>query len=178
MAEHPPQDMPKLEIQAHSNEPSPMLERPSRSPDDIIKRFLEYRPPPQTSQSSTYRIHRQTRSHSPIPSISPSMPVHRRIKSQNVTASTPISRPMDRRQDFLDDEGNPLQVRRPSGPKAKFTPEDDALLVDLKEKHDLTWKRISDYFPGRSSGTLQVRYCTKLKAKGLNWTDEMVCLCS
>lgn len=174
MSEHPPQEKLKLEAQAHANESSPILERPSRSSDDIIKRFLEYRPPPQTSQSSAYHIHRRTRSHSPRPSISPLMPVNRRIQSHNVNASTPISRPMDRSQEFLDDEGNPLQARRPSGPKAKFTPEDDALLVDLKEKHDLTWKGISDFFPGRSSGTLQVRYCTKLKAKGVNWTEDMV----
>ena len=56
----------------------------------------------------------------------------------------------------------------------KFTPEDDQLLVDLKEKKNLTWKQIADFFPGRSSGTLQVRYCTKLKAKTTVWTDEMV----
>lgn len=46
--------------------------------------------------------------------------------------------------------------------------------MDLKEKKNLTWKQIADFFPGRSSGTLQVRYCTKLKAKTTNWTDEMV----
>jgi hypothetical protein len=27
----------------------------------------------------------------------------------------------------------------------------------------LAWKQIAEFFPGRSSGTLQVRYCTKLK---------------
>ncbi len=64
---------------------------------------------------------------------------------------------------------------RPRGPKLKFTPEEDALLVELKEHKNLTWKQISDFFPGRTSGTLQVRYCTKLKAKDTVWTDEMVC---
>ena len=103
------------------------------------------------------------------------MPVHRRIKSDNPSASTPLYGREERTQDIKDDKGNLLQARRPSGPKAKFTAEDDALLLDLKEKHDLTWKMISDFFPGRTSGTLQVRYCTKLKAKGVNWTDEMVC---
>jgi hypothetical protein len=68
----------------------------------------------------------------------------------------------------------PPPAPRPKGPKLKFTPEDDQLLVDLKEKKNLTWKQIADFFPGRSSGTLQVRYCTKLKAKTTNWTDEMV----
>lgn len=68
----------------------------------------------------------------------------------------------------------PAPAPRPRGPKLKFTPEDDQLLVDLKEKKNLAWKQIADFFPGRSSGTLQVRYCTKLKAKTTVWTDEMV----
>lgn len=70
--------------------------------------------------------------------------------------------------------GMPQPAAKPRGPKLKFTPEDDALLVQLKETKNLTWKQIADFFPGRSSGTLQVRYCTKLKAKTAAWTDEMV----
>ncbi|CAD6444030.1 812a99c9-917f-4626-a02b-1eac00f1c0b2 [Sclerotinia trifoliorum] len=70
--------------------------------------------------------------------------------------------------------GMPLPAARPRGPKLKFTPEDDQLLVDLKENKALTWKQIAEFFPGRSSGTLQVRYCTKLKAKTTQWTDETV----
>jgi len=70
--------------------------------------------------------------------------------------------------------GMPDPAQRPKGPKLKFTAEDDALLVELKETKNLTWKQIADFFPGRSSGTLQVRYCTKLKAKTTVWTDEMV----
>ncbi|PSR81110.1 hypothetical protein BD289DRAFT_462222 [Coniella lustricola] len=69
-------------------------------------------------------------------------------------------------------EGMPAPAQRPRGPKLKFTPEDDQLLIDLKENKNLTWKQIADFFPGRSSGTLQVRYCTKLKAKTTQWTDE------
>lgn len=71
-------------------------------------------------------------------------------------------------------EGMPEPAPRPKGPKLKFTRADDALLVELKEGKNLTWKQIADFFPGRSSGTLQVRYCTKLKAKTTVWTDEMV----
>ncbi|ESZ98405.1 hypothetical protein SBOR_1213 [Sclerotinia borealis F-4128] len=70
--------------------------------------------------------------------------------------------------------GMPLPAARPRGPKLKFTPEDDQLLVDLKENKSLTWKQIAEFFPGRSSGTLQVRYCTKLKAKTTQWSDETV----
>ncbi|KAH7038073.1 uncharacterized protein B0I36DRAFT_346099 [Microdochium trichocladiopsis] len=69
--------------------------------------------------------------------------------------------------------GMPEPAPRPRGPKLKFTPEDDQLLIDLKENKNLTWKQIADFFPGRSSGTLQVRYCTKLKAKATQWNDEM-----
>jgi hypothetical protein len=72
--------------------------------------------------------------------------------------------------------GMPPPAPRPRGPKLKFTPEDDQLLIDLKENKNLTWKQIADFFPGRSSGTLQVRYCTKLKAKTTQWTDETVSL--
>jgi hypothetical protein len=71
-------------------------------------------------------------------------------------------------------EGMPAPAARPRGPKLKFTPEDDQLLIDLKENKSLTWKQIAEFFPGRSSGTLQVRYCTKLKAKTTQWTDETV----
>ncbi|OJK03128.1 hypothetical protein ASPACDRAFT_24071 [Aspergillus aculeatus ATCC 16872] len=70
--------------------------------------------------------------------------------------------------------GMPEPAPRPRGPKLKFTPEEDALLVELKENKNLTWKQIADFFPGRTSGTLQVRYCTKLKAKDVTWSDEMV----
>jgi hypothetical protein len=71
-------------------------------------------------------------------------------------------------------DGMPPPAPRPRGPKLKFTPEDDQLLIDLKENKSLTWKQIAEFFPGRSSGTLQVRYCTKLKAKSTQWTDETV----
>ncbi|KAF3277094.1 hypothetical protein TWF970_005959 [Orbilia oligospora] len=70
--------------------------------------------------------------------------------------------------------GMPMPMPRPRGPKLKFTPEDDALLLELKENRALTWKQIAEFFPGRSSGTLQVRYCTKLKAKTTQWTDDTV----
>ncbi|KAL2020385.1 hypothetical protein VTK56DRAFT_8514 [Thermocarpiscus australiensis] len=68
--------------------------------------------------------------------------------------------------------GMPPPAPRPRGPKLKFTAEDDQLLIDLKENKNLTWKQIADFFPGRSSGTLQVRYCTRLKAKTTQWTEE------
>lgn len=74
----------------------------------------------------------------------------------------------------LTNQSMPAPAARPRGPKLKFTTEDDQLLVDLKENKALTWKQIAEFFPGRSSGTLQVRYCTKLKAKTTQWTDDTV----
>jgi len=84
------------------------------------------------------------------------------------------SPPPQHHSSVVGQEGMPPPAPRPRGPKLKFTPEDDQLLVDLKEKKNLTWKQIADFFPGRSSGTLQVRYCTKLKAKTTVWTEDMV----
>jgi hypothetical protein len=52
--------------------------------------------------------------------------------------------------------------------------EDDQLLVDMKENKSSTWKQIAEFFPGRSSGTLQAPYSTKLKAVTTQWTDETV----
>lgn len=71
-------------------------------------------------------------------------------------------------------EGMPEPATRPRGPKLKFSAQEDQMLIDLKENKNLTWKQIADFFPGRTSGTLQVRYCTKLKAKTVIWTEDTV----
>lgn len=47
--------------------------------------------------------------------------------------------------------------------RAQALSKDDRLLIELKEERSLPWKRIAEYFPGRSVGSLQVRYCTRLK---------------
>ncbi|RFU79550.1 myb dna-binding domain-containing [Trichoderma arundinaceum] len=70
-------------------------------------------------------------------------------------------------------EGMPSPARRPQRPRIKFTPEEDQLLIELKEQKHLTWRQIADFFPGRNPGTLQVRYCTKLKVEATPWTREM-----
>ncbi|KAF2857229.1 hypothetical protein K470DRAFT_223787 [Piedraia hortae CBS 480.64] len=90
----------------------------------------------------------------------------RRIASDPIDENGPPS--------VVGQPGMPAPAPRPKGPKLKFTAEDDALLVELKETRNLSWKQIADFFPGRSSGTLQVRYCTKLKVKSNAWTDETV----
>lgn len=49
--------------------------------------------------------------------------------------------------------------------RAQALSKDDQLLIELKEERSLPWKRIAEYFPGRSVGSLQVRYCTRLKGR-------------
>ncbi|KAI6911727.1 hypothetical protein KC318_g6260 [Hortaea werneckii] len=61
--------------------------------------------------------------------------------------------------------GMPSPAARPKGPKLKFSAEDDALLLELRETKNLTWRQIADFFPGRASGLPQVRYGNLLKAK-------------
>ncbi|KAI5465115.1 hypothetical protein BGZ63DRAFT_169921 [Mariannaea sp. PMI_226] len=62
------------------------------------------------------------------------------------------------------------KAKRTSAPKAKYTPQEDALLIKLKKSREkLTWpeihQRFNEAFPegDRSQGCLQVRYSTKLK---------------
>lgn len=52
----------------------------------------------------------------------------------------------------------------------------NSMSPNLKENQTLTWKQIAEFFPERSSGTLQVRHCTKLEVKIPQWTDETVSL--
>jgi hypothetical protein len=54
----------------------------------------------------------------------------------------------------------PSRSKRP-----RFTEEEDGKLVDLKERRGWSWEDIQRSFPGRSTGSLQVRYSTKLKER-------------
>lgn len=125
------------------------------------------------------------------PSSSPGIPAGNHHHHHHLRSRRPLS--TCHRTGFLDDlvhveghepasvvgqPGMPEPAAMPKGPKLKFTREDDALLVQLKETNDLAWKQIAHFFPGRSSGTLQVRYCTKLKAKAIVWNEDMVSPCS
>jgi hypothetical protein len=47
----------------------------------------------------------------------------------------------------------------------RFSHEDDILLLRLKGEEGLSWDEISERFPERSKGTLQVHYSTKLKPR-------------
>lgn len=120
------------------------------------------------SPQSDYMITTLPHHHHTMPSHSP-----------NTLQSSEYGESSSRERDggapnMVGQDGMPEPAAKPKGPKLKFTRADDALLVELKESKNLTWKQIADFFPGRSSGTLQVRYCTKLKAKTTVWTDDMV----
>lgn len=132
------------------------------------------------SAHSDSSSHRRTSAHTfanPLPTLHqphhhhrlPSQAIIHPSQSSGVETTTQSGLPS-----VVGQVGMPEPAPRPRGPKLKFTPEEDALLVELKEHKNLTWKQIADFFPGRTSGTLQVRYCTKLKAKDTIWTDEMV----
>jgi len=64
-------------------------------------------------------------------------------------------------------QGKSGGFKRTTGQRGQYTREEDELLVHLKEDRKLPWneihRRFSKKFSGRSKGTLQVRYCTKLK---------------
>lgn len=54
---------------------------------------------------------------------------------------------------------------QPRSSGAKYTKEDNALLKRLKDVEGKEWSEIEQHFPGRSLGSLQVHWCTKLKEK-------------
>lgn len=51
-------------------------------------------------------------------------------------------------------EGMPSPARRPQRPRIKFTPEEDELLIELKEQKNLTWNRL----PTSSLAAIQAHY--------------------
>ncbi|KAH7115547.1 hypothetical protein EDB81DRAFT_862179 [Dactylonectria macrodidyma] len=62
------------------------------------------------------------------------------------------------------------RAKRGSAPRAKYTQQEDGLLIELKEsKEMLAWPEIHQRFceahPGRSVESLQVHYSTKLKSR-------------
>lgn len=59
----------------------------------------------------------------------------------------------------------PENAMERTGRLPPLSPEDDALIVKLKEEDGLSWDEITGHFPGRKKGTLQVRYCIKLKQR-------------
>lgn len=122
-----------------------------------------------THSQSGHSLASQAHHHHRLPNQPPPSKLHRTGYGEDAYAAEDLGPPS-----VVGQPGMPEPAPRPKGPKLKFTPEDDALLVELKEKKNLTWKQIAEFFPGRSSGTLQVRYCTKLKAKTMVWTEEMV----
>jgi hypothetical protein len=67
-------------------------------------------------------------------------------------------------------QGSKRGRNRGHSARARFTQEEDSLLIKLKEELKLSWAdihaRFSDRFAWRSKEALQVRYCTKLKCRG------------
>ncbi|KAF4234191.1 hypothetical protein CNMCM8980_004041 [Aspergillus fumigatiaffinis] len=82
--------------------------------------------------------------------------------------------PSEDQDDSLQSGHKARSNRRPSGyatgRRVTVLSEEDKLLMKLKQKDHLPWSEIVKHFPGRTKGSLQVRYSTKLK--GLTWLDE------
>jgi hypothetical protein len=57
----------------------------------------------------------------------------------------------------------PRIVHKANKVNTPFSKEELDLLKRLKEEDRLPWKQIKEHFPGRTEGTLQVQYSTKLK---------------
>ena len=72
----------------------------------------------------------------------------------------PYRRRADRDQSTL--AGSSATV---SGKPRSYTSDENAHLVRLKEREGMSWAEIAEYFPGRSSSSLQVHYSTKLRQK-------------
>lgn len=79
---------------------------------------------------------------------------------------TPTKSPLH--DENLDKMGQPTlpSRKKPSAHATRFQPDEDELFIELKERRTLPWTRIVKHFPGRTKGSLQVRYSTKLKDRG------------
>ncbi|EED20962.1 hypothetical protein TSTA_081950 [Talaromyces stipitatus ATCC 10500] len=67
---------------------------------------------------------------------------------------------------FMEDNEVSQLVEMPVSSKGnEYTPEEDKLIIQLKEVEKLPWSRIAAHFRGRTKSALQVRYCTALKDK-------------
>jgi hypothetical protein len=152
-------------------------------------------PPVSESTESTYPVHNdhrvpQSSNHDYGSLVSLPLPQqhhHHRLPSQARTHvnsdgdsgnGSALGAAGDDDMSFMNQEGLPAILPEPKAKKTKFGKVEDDTLIELKEHWKFTWKQIQFWFPGRASGTLQVRYCTKLKVKDLKdivWTEEMVC---
>ncbi|KAJ5581914.1 hypothetical protein N7535_000534 [Penicillium sp. DV-2018c] len=91
-------------------------------------------------------------------------------KRRRYSRDTRESSPLD--MSFLNMPGLPERFPERK-PRTKFTEEEDAVTVELREVFKLSWRQIAWFFPGRRAGTLQVRYCTTLKERDITWDKEM-----
>lgn len=59
----------------------------------------------------------------------------------------------------------PPPTSQPLARGPKYTPADDALLIELAQHDDLSWKEMTNFFPGRSRESLRTRYRRRLEGK-------------
>lgn len=68
------------------------------------------------------------------------------------------------------DKAKPTSTSR----RARYTPADDAKILKLMGQ-GLSWSAIAEQFTGRSAGSIQARYHTKLKTAEEEWEVEKIC---
>ena len=87
------------------------------------------------------------------------------ITEPNLQWGTPstegVCNPRQRSTRFTKDKDTTANPK-PTSKRARYTPEDDAKIRQLKEKGE-SWLAIAEQFPGRSPGAIGVRYHTYLK---------------
>lgn len=79
-------------------------------------------------------------------------------------------------RDIAEHVGKSKERGSPGQKVGRFTKDDDEKIVELKRRC-LSWTQIAEHFPGRSAGSLQVHYCTKLRRKDTEWSHDMVSSC-
>jgi hypothetical protein len=77
---------------------------------------------------------------------------------------------------FVPDASPTLSQTTPaetSGKQGPYTSDENALLVQLKEREGMPWAEVAGHFPGRSAASLQVHYSTKLRHKATTRAERL-----
>jgi hypothetical protein len=89
-----------------------------------------------------------------------------RFKAPETDESSREEQPSPGEDSSIEENEDPQLLNEPKSSKGnEYTPEEDKLIVQLKEVDMLPWSRIATYFRGRTQKALQVRYSIALKEK-------------
>jgi hypothetical protein len=77
---------------------------------------------------------------------------------------------------FVPDASPTLSQTTPAetlGKQGPYTSDENALLVQLKEREGMPWAEVAGHFPGQSAASLQVHYSTKLRHKATTRAERL-----